>query len=176
MTQTVPDISPLMPMHQDPLLVMLFESLNLTWRPVMATRWSYVPYRLACTLNLKQQFNMYDINLTFSLRSFPCPRSLSPPRSRSPLSPRPRWGSGRSERRSDGWRRGSRFLLTIGEAFFGGSRWRPAGRPPRMLGPGLERCYNVTYKLCYSTNFHQFIMFMQVWQCNRQYRSDNPQQ
>ena len=31
MTQTVPDISPLMPMHQDPLLVCLLRCIKLNW-------------------------------------------------------------------------------------------------------------------------------------------------
>ena len=53
MTQTVPDISPLMPMHQDPLLVWYVQTLM--WRHCNDTLWDItrlVPHRVRCQQTL----------------------------------------------------------------------------------------------------------------------------
>ena len=44
MTQTVPDISPLMPMHQDPLLVIALIQIQITkWSPPSLVKWMTIP-------------------------------------------------------------------------------------------------------------------------------------
>ena len=66
-TQTVPDISPLMPMHQDPLLVSLFGGVNLASILAKTVVCWIINYRKISNIRCIESQNINDIIMTYDI-------------------------------------------------------------------------------------------------------------